>query len=229
MVANFGKGWLLNQGAEADPDVGNDRRPDFAALFPLDQEELNDDAEDEGGWRLTPRTADALYTTLCVLADEAYDDVEEHQDAPVDPGDDWTVFDRLPRITWRMDAAWRRQIARAADDLTSDLERGEWPLPTCTAEEICLHLAIEDAEAPNESHRHQMLPEHDDDYAWELCSELFFQDHDVLMLFDPRWDGIEDPENEINRTLGMANLRPSDWFQPFNNRQARDPYRHFRR
>ncbi|HZM81713.1 MAG TPA: hypothetical protein VFC19_38830 [Candidatus Limnocylindrales bacterium] len=229
VVADFGRGWLLLPGADGDLDVENARRPDFAGLFPLDQEQLNNDEEDEDGWRLTPRTADAIYTALCVLADEAYDDVEEHQDAPVDPSDDWMVFDRLPRITWRMEAAWRRQFARAADDLSYDLERGKWPLPTCTAEEMCLHLAIEDAGALTESHRHQMLPEHDDDYAWDLCSELFFQDHDVLMLFDPRFDGIEDPENEINQRLGIANLRSADWFQPFNNREARDPDRRFRR
>lgn len=40
---------------------------------------------------------------------------------------------------------WRRRFARAADDLASDLERGQWPEPTCTAEGLVLHLSIRDA------------------------------------------------------------------------------------
>jgi len=71
------------------------------------------------GWQLTPRTADLLYTALEVLADEAFDDIEEHGSEPVkkEGEGDWSVFGRLPRITGNQDAEWRRQIARACDDL----------------------------------------------------------------------------------------------------------------
>ena len=44
-------------------------------------------------------------------------------------------------------------------------------------------------------------------------AETVFEDDDVLMLFDPSLDGIEDaPEGE---DLGLTNLRFEDWFKPF--------------
>jgi hypothetical protein len=170
-----------------------------------------------------------------MLADQAYDDIEEHGDEPVRPGTtDWYVFDRLPRLSWRQDARWRRQVARAADDLFGDLEAGQWPVPRCNAEELCLHLAIEDAEAlvtdqEDGNARTAGLPIHNDDHDWDMCSEVFFQDHDILLL-DERWaDGIEDPDDELNRSAGIGDLRPHNWFQPFNNVEPRNPHRGFRR
>lgn len=40
--------------------------------------------------------------------------------------------------------------------------------------------------------------------------EVLFTDHDVLMLFNPALDGIEDPD-----ISGGAKLHPRDWFKPF--------------
>jgi hypothetical protein len=207
----------------AGPDGSGATLPNFATLFPIDHSE---DAE----WQLTPRTADALHSALCTLADEAYDDIEEHGDQPVQPGDsDWSVFDRLPRLSWRQDAQWRRQVARAADDLTGDLEAGQWPIPRCNAEELCLHLAVEDADGFIEDRRHVELPKHDNDYDWGMCSEVMFQDHDVLLLDEGWADGIEDPDTEVNKATGIGDLRPHNWFRPFNNVEPRDPDRGFRR
>ena len=125
-------------------------------------------------------------------------------------------------------------MARAFDDLTGDLEHGRWPQPSCTAEEMALHLAIEDApsyldDIDTRDTAHGMLPEHRDDYDWDACSDLFFQDHDVLVLFDARLDGIEDPDGDVNQHLGMGDLRAAAWFEPFGYPDARDPERGFRR
>ncbi len=202
-------------GAVADPVT-----PDFATLFSPNR---------HGGqaW-LTPRTADALHTALSVLADEAYQDVEENGDQPVAGSNDpaWTVFTRLPRISWHRDAAWRYRMARAAEDLRRDLEAGRLPIPRCTAEELMLHLAIEDAESMTQDgllgRHHERLPRHDDDYDWELCVELLFQDHDVRLLYADWADGIEDPETELNQAFGIGDLRPDNWFTPFDNVEPRD-------
>ena len=240
LVADFGTGWRLAQdepAAAVAPIHG--KGPDFAALFPEPDHRCEGDAEDceECGWDLTPRTADILYTALSCLADEAYDDAEELQGRPVTRRDAGTtdVFGRLPRITWRQDLAWRRQFARSCDDLADDLAAGRWPEPGCTAEEMALHLAIDDAPGyeelaqDNEQSAHHGLPERDDDYDWDACGDLLFQDTDVLMLFDASLDGIEDPEGEINQALGMANLQAKEWFDPFDNTGRRDPERGFRR
>lgn len=183
-----------------------------------------------------PRTADVLYTALCVLADQAYDDAEEIGDSPLVRGElegNWGVFTQLPKLTFRADLQWRRRFARAVDDLADDLEHGRWPQPTCTAEELALHLAIGDArdrvDELDDADEQEKLPAHRDDFDLDMCSEVFFQDTDVLMLYSDRFDGIEDPDGDANRELGVGDLRTAAWFDPFQNVPARDPHRGFRR
>jgi hypothetical protein len=251
VTAEFGGGWRLRAKLSALvddlDDIRNDldsRMPDFASLFPVrscDRDHADEEEEMEcdvcGDWQLTPRTADILHTALDVLSDEAYDDVDEHDNDPVTSKskDDWTVFSRLPRITWQTDTGWRRQFARACEDLSLDLAAGHWPNPRSNAEEMALHLAIKDAPGHlemaeySEDKRHASLPEHDDDYTWDTCSELLFQDHDVLMLFDQSFDGFEDPSTDINKNFGVGDLRPQTWFEFFTNVESRDPNRGFRR
>lgn len=181
------------------------------------------EAEDEGddGWQLTPRTADALHDALSELAGDAYNDVTRHGDALVDPADEsWVMLQRLPRITYDQDAAWRRQIARAADDLRGDLEAGQWPQPRCTAEAVCLYLAITDAEAYEEAHGEAHEDLDDDDYDWETCLDVLFDDTDFLTLFDPM--------NDADNDQAAGDLRPATWFTTFASREPRDPERGFR-
>jgi hypothetical protein len=73
------------------------------------------------------------------------------------------------------------------------------------------------------------LPAHQDDFDWDMCSEVIFQDHDVLTLFDRSLDGIEDPDSDINRWLATGDMRPAAWFTPFNNVEPRDGHRPVRR
>jgi hypothetical protein len=76
---------------------------------------------------------------------------------------------------------------------------------------------------------HHTLPRHEDDYSWDACSDLLFQDHDVLMLFDASLAGIEAPGNPANQRLGAGDLRVDSWFEPFDNGVVRNPQRGFRR
>lgn len=241
VVVDFGMGWrhkaAVRRGEPTGPSA-EEKAPDFAALFPVEVPHCDDpECENEQcQWQLTPRTADALYAELCVLADQAYDDSEELGDRTVVPDEHdgtWGVFACLPKLTFAADLQWRRRFARAADDLASDLERGQWPEPTCTAEELVLHLAIRDAVdrevEGGAAGDHGRLPSHRDDYDFGMCSEVFFQDTDVLMLYNARFDGIEDPDGETNQHMGIGDLRAAAWFEPFLNVQARDPHRGFRR
>ncbi|MFE7278662.1 hypothetical protein [Streptomyces sp. NPDC057623] len=234
VTAHFHHGWRLRQPVPGTPT--DEEQPDLVALFPVKECSCEDEDCENCGWQLTPRTADLLLTALSVLADQAYDDSDDLRDQPVtkqQPGN-WELFTRLPSLTWSADRSWRRRMARAFDDLTGDLEHGRWPQPSCTAEEMALHLAIEDApsyldDIDTRDTAHGTLPEHRDDYDWDACSDLFFQDHDVLMLFDARLDGIEDPDGDVNQRLGMGDLRAAAWFEPFGYPDARDPGRGFRR
>lgn len=90
-----------------------------------------------------------MWAVAQILADQGYDDVAEFGDEPTIDDDDneWALFTRYPRITWRQDAVWRRQAARAYDDLTEDIAAGRWPLPRCAGEEMALHLMLQDVPA----------------------------------------------------------------------------------
>ncbi|PZG22142.1 hypothetical protein C1I95_06020 [Micromonospora craterilacus] len=208
--------------------------PDFATLFPLCRCGKGD-CTACSGYQLTPRTSMILWAVAQILADQAYDDVNEHGDAPVIEEGEWSLLASYPRITWRQDAVWRRQAARAFDDLTGDLEAGRIPTPTCPGEEMALHLILragQDAHqdgwgvAPSDLAR---LPSHPDDYDWDITSEVLLEDDDILNLFDAQLDGVEDPDSEYNRSTGMGDYRPAVWFRPFPEATPRDGRRPFRR
>jgi hypothetical protein len=127
-------------------------------------------------------------------------------------------------------------MARAFDDLVTDLDDPQEPevRPRCTGEEMALHLMLERAQAITRNRPNAVrdlvadLPEAKEDYDWDMCSTVLFQDHDVLMLFDDAFDGVEAEDSDINQTMGMVNLAADDWFKPFAQDDARDPGRGFR-
>jgi hypothetical protein len=207
--------------------------PDFGVLFPVCR--CGEGSCERCGWQLTPRTAMMLHLVGNDLADSAFDDIVEHGDDPLVDEHEWALFSRYPRITWRQDAVWRRQAARSIDDLVADLEAGSWPTPTCAAEEMALHLMLEDAPTAladdwaDTAGQLDRLPDHPDDYEWQMLTEMLLQDIDILSLFDAQLDGFEDPDSEINRQFGVGDYRPAAWFAPFANVPPRDPRRSFRR
>jgi hypothetical protein len=68
---------------------------------------------------------------------------------------------------------------------------------------------------------HRRLPSHPDDYDWDMCSEVFFEDHDILLLYDGQFDGVEDPETELNQQFRIGDLRPASWFNPIHAQPPR--------
>lgn len=81
-----------------------------------------------------------LWFMARVLADLAHEDIANHGDRQVlDDGEVWGVFGQYPTYTWTQDAEWRRQAARAYEDVAGDLAAGRRPQQTCPAEEIALY------------------------------------------------------------------------------------------
>ncbi|WP_246213054.1 hypothetical protein [Streptomyces abyssomicinicus] len=198
-----------------------------------DDEAWPEDEDDES--LLTPRTAAVLRLAAEELATLAWQEVTALGDTPL-PRGAGGVFGSLPPLTLRRDAQWRRQMARTFDDLAADLKTPEEAgvEPRCTGEEMALHLIIDRARSLTTDRPNAVralvadLPAHRADYDWEACSTLLFQDHDVLMLFNARLDGLEDPDNDAHQALGMVNLETDDWFEPFDPDSPRDPDRGFR-
>ncbi|AHH98625.1 hypothetical protein [Kutzneria albida] len=167
---------------------------------------------------LTPRTAAVLGQALAVLADEAYDLAYRTgmcQDSVPGP------LGAVPACVANQDQWFLRRYARAFDDLSSDLHVGRYPTPTCTAEEIALDLAIQDAERIY-CDEHELvadleaeLPASRSDYNWDTLQDVLFQDKDYEGLLTYRVP--LDPQ-EIER-----------WFDEFGNIPPRDQHRGFRR
>ncbi|MEU5632224.1 hypothetical protein ACH47C_23945 [Streptomyces rishiriensis] len=190
-----------------------------------------DEEDEEGDEVLTARTREVLRLALQELSDQAWQEVSALGDQPLQRGAGG-LFGSLPRVTWHQDRLWRRQMARAFDDLAADCASTDGVEPRSTSEEMALHLGIARAQDLTRNRPRLVsdavaaLPEDRQDFDWDACSDVLFQDHDVLMLFDNTLDGIEDPDNGIHQAMGMVNLAPNEWFAPFEH--GRDPDRGFR-
>ena len=49
------------------------------------------------------------------------------------------------------------------------------------------------------------------------------------MLFEARLNGLKDPGDAVNQSMGFGDLREAVWFGPFDNRSIWDSRRGFRR
>lgn len=151
-------------------------------------------------------------------------------------GDTWRLADGdprallidLPPIAYRwVEGAWLDRFIESFDSIEDRLAAGKvspLSLTRCTGEEMALHLVIDHAEADFESGidasggELERLPARGEaDHDFELMRDILLRDLDVLLLFDLRLDGIDDPESEVARIEGTANLHPARWFLPFDD------------
>lgn len=167
---------------------------------------------------LTPRTAAVLGQALAVLADEAYDLVYRTgmcRDGVLGP------LGAVPACVANHDEWFLRRYARAFDDLSSDLEVGRHPTPTCTAEEIALDLAIQDAERLFHDEDELIagleadLPASRSDYNWDTLQDVLFQDKD--------YEGL------LSYGVPLGPEEAEGWFDEFGNVPPRERHRGFRR
>ncbi|MFD7592589.1 hypothetical protein ACFV6D_06080 [Kitasatospora sp. NPDC059812] len=194
------------------------------------------DEEDDTPWSPTRRTLAVLLAQLEILGDMVNESVREAGDCPVEIDGEWYfVLDELPSQTWRMDGAWRRQFVRCFDDLADDIRGGRLPSPRCTGEEMALHLCLQYASSMTLDEPDFVaeitagIPADEEDYDWRTCSDLLFEDHDVLFLYDPWLSSVADPRSSLHHQMGIAYLQPEEWFKPFRSENARDPERGHRR
>lgn len=121
--------------------------------------------------KLIAEAADAIADAIRADAD-ALDSapVAEHTSGKLE------VLSTLPAITFEQSRLWRYQLAAAADRLAADTRRWGAPIPRCTGEEMVLHLILRRAQSMA---RPQVRRG-----SWEQLSQILFQDHDVLTLYD---------------------------------------------
>jgi len=167
---------------------------------------------------LTPRTAAVLSHSLSLLADEIYDQIYRSRGrGGWEAGPLGAV---LPCFAGQ-DEWFLRRYARAFDDLNADLEVGRHPTPTCTAEEVALDLAIQDAERIHQDEVELVtdleaeLPGSRYDYDWDTLQEVLFQDKDY--------------EGFLSDPTPLPHHEAELWFEAFGNVRPRERWRGFRR
>jgi hypothetical protein len=200
-------------GLYAEPDA---TVPDFDTLFSATGgfcTIAGCDCADEKEYELPPRLAWSIYYGAQYYA-EVFCDNEMY-------------LDLLPQVArHHLDAGdaearrvWTSRFAACFLYIADCLAIGEVPFPRCTGEEMALHLALDHAldvtETDDESYNELLQTPLDTDTDWPR--DLWFQDHDVLMLFDEQFDEKFDEalDDSVLESLGAANLDPSKWFFPF--------------
>jgi hypothetical protein len=110
---------------------------------------------------------------------------------------------------------------------------GIWPYPRCPGEEIAVILAVSWAEDMvrdlPEALGFDGLPVMEEDFDWQMVLDGLMQDMDMELLMDPAWDGAEDPDTDVSRTMHMVDYRPQAWFAGWPEFPERDTTRGFRR
>ena len=82
------------------------------------------------------------------------------------------------------------------------------PLFSCTAEELALHVLIEEARECLETEG--IEPEFS-----EFEDQVFQDDMDINILYDMALDGVEN--TPVGDSMGYGNLQFDQWFEPFLN------------
>jgi hypothetical protein len=120
--------------------------------------------------------------------------------------------------------------------LAADLAAGNWPLPTCPAEELALHLILEDVLSAAEDGWAGLdeatldsLPKEPGDFDWDAMLDVLFQDTDIFISSSRASTESTTPHDVLNAEMAMGDYRQSAWFQNFANMQPRDERRGFRR
>jgi hypothetical protein len=164
---------------------------------------------------LTPRTAYALTVAGSVLADQCYDAIDE--DTPSTPTERREPLPLPPALHAQNDD-FIRQMARCFDDLTNDLDNGEWPQPHNLAEQLALHLMIDDAAEAQDTDDlgtpEQLLPQSRFDNDFDSLYHVLFDDTDHTGLLQPQ---TPHPPGQLDYL-----------FEDFHNMEDRDPHRGYR-
>ncbi len=162
---------------------------------------------------LTDTKREALHAAVALLLDDAFETLARNGDL-----NESTIAWYLPeRLKRHYTEVLYRGMVVAVANVGGQFADTDAPTLRCLADEMALHVIIEKAGAWLET-RGEL------DEGWGDYEERVFEDTDFELLYDPAWDGIEDPDSDVARQGGMANLHPKDWFNPFRQADPVHPY-----
>lgn len=192
---------------------------------------------------LTPLGAALLEAAANQLVASGYEEVVAYGDQPFDRDDsdedgDDSFLALLPPVCDGQNAAWRLAMVRAVNDLADDLRAARAPLPRCNADEVALHLILNQAAF--------LLDDLDSEHAaterglptreaftvrhrqFAQMRETFLQDDDFMMFYDEGMaDVAGDPDHVAMQYLHVGDIRPPSWWWTFGNLRPREAGRGF--
>jgi hypothetical protein len=164
--------------------------------------------------------AGCLIQASVIVVDQLIDDIarlrERKGAATPAIGDTWVLSDLPARFEANYSPLFAQEFLVALIDVTSRLTRGWEPL-ACVAQELGLRILLDRVELVAEAADVAL----DDGWRSHL-EDLFFDDLDHELLYDPACDGIED--DPASQPPGMTPMRFEDWFKPFNSERTLPPY-----
>lgn len=80
--------------------------------------------------------------------------------------------------------------------------------PGCLADELLLHLALQEAEVVAETHDFEVP---DDEI--ESIRDWWFENEDYMFFYEDKLEGID--KTEIGRTAGIVDMAVEYWFHPY--------------
>lgn len=151
---------------------------------------------------LTRSHCEALHFSLCMLVDDFLNN----------PEDEEPLFVALlpPKYLLHYDNVFRRKFFVNILTVGYKLSLSKPPVPllSCTAEELALHVLIEDAKSRLSAQ--EITPD-----FLKFEDTAFQDDGDIMILYDMSLDGVE--STSIGDNMAYANLHFSNWFEPFLN------------
>ena len=174
--------------------------PDFASLY--------------SNSPLTPRSAAKIWAIAEIVYDNFHQGFGEEIRSTLPP------IARL-HADERFESAFASRFAIIAKRVAEGLPWLE-SIATCTADEMAIRVIlamVDEVDDLTEPAWIERIPADEGDGQIDWLEDLLLQDTDVLMLYNPALDGVEDPDSPINQHLGCAHLHPNDWFKPFANHE----------
>ncbi len=179
-----------------------------------------DSDERAAALRRASALAGCLVQASVVVIDHLISDIvdlrQEETGATRNIGDTWVLSDLPPRFAPNYTVLFAQRFLVALVDVTSRMTGGWAPL-SCVAQELGLRLLLNEVEVVADAAGVAL------DQNWRgPLEDTLFEDADHELLYNPRFDGIED--DAASQPPGMAPMRFADWFKPFNDERSLPPY-----
>lgn len=162
---------------------------------------------------LTSEELDVLSAAFDLVDDQLFTELVDLSDATSDPADrsiTARAFSDLHLPLRYSDSYDIGLLRRLAVCLVCVADRISEPLQPlrCRGEELVLRAVIEMAITEWDASGNPA------DHSFERLLDLCFSDLDHEYMFDPAFDGIDDPNTHEGSQLGIRSLHPTTWFEP---------------